>query len=409
MVRKKVVLLCLLSLMLALIAVIPAVAQDEFVFGVILVGAKNDGGWSQAHYEGAQYVEANVSGAKMVLFENLNSAVSPEATVEGVAQDMIDAGAKVIFTTSDEFEEDTTAAAAKFPDVTFINVAGDDAYTGEAPANLGNVMGEMEWGKMMAGCAAALTTKTGSIGYVGPLINFETRRLASSAYLGARYCYEKYRGEDPAKLTFTVTWIGFWFNIPGVTADPTEVTNTFFDQGADVVMSGIDTTEALVVAGQKRAEGADVYAVPYDFAGACDLAPEACLGVPYFIWGPAYKGIVEAVQAGTWEQSWDWNGPDWVDITNPDSSAVGFAKGPGLSAENAAWLDTFISEASAYATDEANAGTFFLWQGPLNYQDGTVIAEEGAVPGIAPLGETPSVWYLDQLLEGMTGPSSSGT
>ncbi len=41
---------------------------------------------------------------------------------------------------------------------------------------------------MIAGCAAALTTQTGQIGYLGPLINDETRRLASSAYLGAKYC-----------------------------------------------------------------------------------------------------------------------------------------------------------------------------------------------------------------------------
>ncbi len=46
-------------------------------------------------------------------------------------------------------------------------------------------MGKMEYGKMIAGCAAALTTQTGKIGYLGPLINDETRRLSDSVYLGA--------------------------------------------------------------------------------------------------------------------------------------------------------------------------------------------------------------------------------
>ena len=170
-------------------------------------------------------------------------------------------------------------------------------------------MGKMEWGKMIAGCAAGMATKTGSIGYLGALINDETRRLAASAYLGAKYCYEHYNGGDPADLTFTVTWIGFWFNIPGVTLDPTEETNTFFDSGADVVMSGIDTTEALVVAGQRAQQGDTVYAVPYDYKGACDEAPEVCLGVPFFNWGPAYAGIVQSVMNGTWTQSWDWTIP----------------------------------------------------------------------------------------------------
>jgi len=111
---------------------------------------------------------------------------------------------------------------------------------------------------------------------------------------------------DPAELKFTVTWIGFWFNIPGVTLDPTEVVTNFIDTGVDVVMSGIDTTEAIDVAGQRAAQGDAVWAIPYDFLGACDQAPDICLGVPFFNWGPSYLETALAVQAGTWQQSWDW-------------------------------------------------------------------------------------------------------
>lgn len=405
---RKVLLVLLLAL--ATIAVAPAVAQDQLVFGVVLVGPKNDHGWSQAHYEAGQYVEKNVPGSKMIVFEKLNTADSPETTLKDVVTQMVDQGAKIIFTTSDEFEEDTTKVASDpaFKDIIFINASGDAAYTGKAPANLGNVMGQMEWMKEVAGCAAALQTTTGSIGYLGPLINFETRRLASSAYLGARYCYEKYAGKDPSTLKFTVTWIGFWFNIPGVTLDPTAEVNTFYDNGADVVISGIDTTEAIVVAGQRGKEGQKVWAIPYDYTGACDEAPDVCLGVPYFRWGPSYVNIVKAVQAGTWKQSWDYVGPDWKDINNPDTSAVGFVKGPGLTEANASTLDKFIAEQAAYAADPANKDTFFLWTGPLKLQDGTEIAKDGEkLPIIAKLGEKPSVWYLDQLLEGMTGASTA--
>ncbi|MGQ9888256.1 MAG: BMP family lipoprotein [Aggregatilineales bacterium] len=398
----------LMVVALLLVSLTPAaIAQDEeFVFGIVLVGPRNDRGWSQAHYEGGLFVEEKIPGARMVYFENLNPG-TPEATLEGVVTDMVAQGARVIFTASDEFEEDTSTVALQFPDVVFINVSGDDAFIGEAPPNVGNVMGEMEWGKAIAGCAAALTTQTGSIGYLGPLINFETRRLAASAYLGARYCYEKYAGGNPDDLMFTVTWIGFWFNIPTVTLDPLEESNRFYDNGADVVISGIDTTEALAVAKQRSAQGESVWAVPYDFMGACDEAPEICLGVPYFHWGPAYVNIVQAVKDGTWEQSWDWLGPDWEDINNQDTTVVGFIPGPGLSAEAQEALDDFIAEMTAFATDPANEGAFFLWEGPLAYQDGTVIAAEGEkLPAIAPLGEKPSVWYLSQLLLGMVGASS---
>ncbi len=232
-----------------------AVAQDEIVFGVILVGPKDDRGWSQAHYTAGQYVEANLPGAKMIALESLNAAARPETTLDQVVEDMVNQGAKIIFTTSADFEVDTSIVAEFYPDVAFINISGDDALWGIAPANVGNIMGQMEYGKMIAGCAAALKTETGKIGYVGPLIDPETIRLTNSVYLGARYCYEKYRGLDPDTLDFAVTWIGFWFNIPGVTLDPTEVANAFLDEGRDVLISGIDTTEAIVVAKQRAAEG----------------------------------------------------------------------------------------------------------------------------------------------------------
>jgi len=400
--KARMLLLSALLLVFAALAIAPAMAQDsgDFVFGMVLVGPENDRGWSQAHYEAGQYVEQHVPGTKMVLFPSLNTSDNPEATLQSVTGELVDQGAKMIFTTSDAFQDDTDTVAQNFPDITFINSSGDHVLSGQAPANVGNVMGQMEWGKLIAGCAAGMTTQTGSIGYLGPLINSETRRLASSAYLGARYCYEHFAGGDPANLKFTVTWIGFWFNIPGVTLDPTEETNSFYDTGADVVLSGIDTTEAIDVAGKRAGEGQHVWAIPYDYKSACDQAPDACLGVPYFNWGPAYVKLVQAAMAGTWKQGWEWTTPDWSDINNPDTSAVGFIKGPALSSDNAAHLDEFIANLAAYATNPLTPqNSIALWTGPLNYQDGSELAPAGqVVSGL-------DVWYLPQLLQGMVGAS----
>jgi simple sugar transport system substrate-binding protein len=388
------------------ISVIPALAQDEFVFGIVLVGPRNDRGWSQAHYEAGVRIEEQMPGTRMVLFESLNQADSPETTLEDVVTQMVDEGAQVIITTSDEFEEDTDVVAASFPDVTFINSTGSSALEGVAPANLGNVNSEYEWTRAISGCAAALATQTGSIGYLGPLINFETRRHAVATYLGAEYCYENYRGMDPAELTFTVTWIGFWFNIPGVTLDPTAEANAFFDQGADVVISGIDTTEALVVAGQRGAEGEAVFAMSQDNPVGCNEAPAVCIGGPYYNWYPAYSSIIQRVMDGTYEAAWEWLPPDWEDLNNWDTSSTGFVLGEALSAEQQEQLTAFIDEMTAFAA--ANPDAFFLWEGPLVYQDGTELVAEGEfLTPVAPLAEGPSIWYTEQLLEGMIGVSSS--
>ena len=359
-------------------------------FGMVLVGPRNDHGWSQAHAEGGEFVVANLPGSEMILFESLNPADKPEATLEGVVDDMVAEGATLVFTTSDEFEEDTLSVAEKYPDVTFINISGDDAKTGEAPANLGNIMGRMEDMKAIAGCAAALATETGNIGYLGPLINFETRRLTASAYLGAKYCNENLRAE-PVDLGFTVTWIGFWFNIPGVTLDPTEVVTNFFDTGADVVLSGIDTTEAIDIAGQRAAQGDTVFAIPYDYVGACDIAPDVCLGVPFFSWGPSYLKLAEEVSTGVWQQTWDWMPADWDNLADPTLTNVGWINGPALTEEMQASLDEFIAGMAS--------GDINVWTGPINLQDGTAYIAEGAT------ATDDEIWYLPQLIEGMEGPS----
>jgi simple sugar transport system substrate-binding protein len=251
-------------------------------------------------------------------------------------------------------------------------------------------MGRMEYGKMIAGCAAALTTQTGKIGYLGPLINDETRRLVSSVYLGAKYCWKEYLGKDPAALSFKVTWIGFWFNIPGVTSDPTQVADDFFNSGYDVVISGIDTTEALVEAKKISGTGKKVYSIPYDYIGGCQEASEVCLGVPYFNWGPAYLKYFTDALNGKFKAAWEWNSPYWKDINDPDQSAVGFMKGAALVGDASTNVDKFI---------KALADGLNLWKGSLNLQDGSVYLKDGEV------ATDQQIWYLPQLLQGMEGQS----
>jgi simple sugar transport system substrate-binding protein len=370
---------------------------EPLTFGMILVGPQDDRGWSQAHREAGEYLEEKL-GATMIVLDKVNPADRPEQTVDQVARDMIEQGAQLIFMTSDDMKDGALLAAEQNPDVPMIWSSGDNAWEDGRDfrpelANLGNVMGEMEYGKMIAGCTAALATESGSIGYVGPLINDETRRLVSAAYLGAKHCWTEVLGNDAADLTFAVNWIGFWFNIPGVTLDPTLVSNDFIDGGADVLISGIDTTEALVVAGQRTAAGETVWAVPYDYIGACDGAPEVCLGTPWFNWGPSYLEIAQSVIDGTFEATFQWLGPDWSDLNNIDTTAIGYVQGDGVTAENAAAVDAFIAGLAD--------GSINLWTGPINNQDGSVWLAEGETATLQ------QIWYMEQLLEGIIGASSS--
>ncbi len=374
-------------------------ASEDFQIGMVLVGPQNDTGWSQAHFEAGEYVieQLGLPAENLIVLDKVNTADRPETTVEAVVADMVDQGADLIFATSDDMKDGIQIAAEEHPDVPMIWSSGDSAWADgkayrEDLTNLGNIMGQMEFGKMIAGCAAALTTQTGNLSYLGPLINDETRRLVNSAYLGAKYCWEDVLGNNAADLGFEVKWIGFWFNIPGFTLDPTQVTNEFLAAGSDVIISGIDTTEALVRAGQASDAGDDVWAVPYDFESACDEAPSVCLGVPYFNWGPSYLETAQAVIDGDFAAEWRWVGPDWEDVNNRDTSAIGWFDGDGLSAENAEQLQSFI--------DGLGSGEIDLFTGPLNFQDGKVFLADGE------RATEFQIWYTDQLLEGIEGASA---
>ena len=372
----------------------PPAAGDSITVGLLMVGPYNDHGWSQAHYDAMQYVVDKVSGVQMIYLDKVNPADRPGTTASQLAESLVAKGAKLIIFSSDDMSDEAVKFAQAHSDIFVIMSSGSQVWKEgkdykDLP-NMVNIMGRMEYTKMIAGVAAALSTRTGQIGYLGPLINDETRRLASSVYLGARYAWTNYLHRGLSKLKFKVTWIGFWFNIPGVTSDPTQVADDFFNSGYDVVVSGIDTTEATTEAVKLAGQGKKVWAIPYDYKDAIAEGPSVALGVPYFNWGPAYVTAIKSAMDGTWTSHFEWNGPDWKNINDPDMSAVGFNKGGALSTFASNGVDRFEKEL---------ARGLNLWKGPITLQDGTVYIKAGMAP------TDQQIWYLPQLLKGMEGQS----
>ena len=134
-----------------------------------------------------------------------------------------------------------------------------------------------------------------------------------------------------------------------------------------------------------------MYVVGYDYENSCDTAPEVCLGVPYFNWGPEYLNVAQNLANDSFVYEFTWAGPDWDDLNNKDTSSIGFKMGNGLSDEEKNDLDKFIKELAS--------GDLNLFKGPLNFQDGTTYLAEGKE------ASDNEIWYTSQLLMGMTGDS----
>jgi simple sugar transport system substrate-binding protein len=379
----------------------PAAAEaakpaSEFTVGLILVGPANDKGWNQAHFEGiTEYAQKQIPGLKFEYVDKVNPADRPNVKASTLAQDLVTKGAKMVIFNSDDFKDEAAEFAKKNPDVAVVHASGDYSWKEgknfKDIKNLANAMPEMEYGHMINGCSAALQTTTGKIAILGPLINEETRRYVSSEYLGAKYCWEKYRGKNPADLKFKVEWIGFWFNIPGVTADPTKVADEFYAADYDVVVSNIDTPEAAMQARKAADAGKKVNFVHYGHKAGCDSQPDLCVGVAYYNWGPEYTNQIKLAMEGKFAQAFVRMPADWANIDTPEKTGFGWRIGKGANDDVKKFLPEFIKG--------LGDGSIKPLTGPIKFQDGTDFVPEGKTAALV------DMWYLPQLLAGIEGKS----
>ncbi|MBL8157574.1 MAG: BMP family ABC transporter substrate-binding protein, partial [Anaerolineae bacterium] len=91
-------------------------------------------------------------------------------TPDQLAEELLDQGADMIIFNSDDLKDGATTFATNHPEIPVIHASGDQRWEeGENFVdlpNLGNAFPGMEWTKLVAGCAAAMTTETGKIGYL---------------------------------------------------------------------------------------------------------------------------------------------------------------------------------------------------------------------------------------------------
>ena len=139
-----------LALALLLVAVVgtaafaqsaPPAAGANLTIGLVMVGPYNDHGWSQANYDGMQYVVAKVPGTKLVYIDKANSADRPGTTVSQLAEQLVAQGAKLICFSSDDFSDEAVKFAQAHKDVFVIFSSGDTTWKeGKAYRDLPNMI-----------------------------------------------------------------------------------------------------------------------------------------------------------------------------------------------------------------------------------------------------------------------------
>ena len=65
---------------------IPDIEQGKFNVAMVLIGPHNDGGWSQAHYEGLQYLCENMPESHIAYIENVPEGADSEQVFRSLSR-----------------------------------------------------------------------------------------------------------------------------------------------------------------------------------------------------------------------------------------------------------------------------------------------------------------------------------
>jgi basic membrane protein A len=252
---------------------------EKMKVAFVYVGPVGDAGWTYAHDQGRKYLESKMPDVQTVFIESV-----PEgADSERVITQLVEQGAKIVFTTSFGYMDPTLNVAKKYPGVTFMHNSGFKT----AP-NVGTYFGRMYQARYLSGIAAGKQTKSNVIGYVAAFPIPEVIRGINAFTVGVRSV------NPQAKVK--VIWTNTWYD----PAKEKQAAISLLDGGADVIAQHQDTPGP-----QQAAQERGKFGVGYN-TDMSKMAPKAVLTSPVWNWGPYYVKTVEAVKNKTWKNDQYW-------------------------------------------------------------------------------------------------------
>ncbi len=328
---------------------IPVAEEGCYNVAWVYIGPHNDGGWTQAHDVGRQYVQDNVDDVHTAYVELVPEGADAEQVIRSLARKGFD----TIFTTSFGYMDSTEIVASEFPDIDFIHISGFKS-NGE---NFGNLFGAMETMKYLNGMIAGSRTKADGADKIGYMPTFpipEELRLGNAFALGI--------AETCPECTIDIRWIQSWH-------DPVkeqEAAKSLFEAGSHVVMNGADTPAAAEAAPDGK------YGITYNYSGSCNT--DKCLTAGYWNWGIVYADIVDRSRAGTYE-----GGSEYFDADSGAMGMYGYMEGeslqPGVASLPQEDLD--LIQARFDAAMSGDFDRFDVFKGPIMDNQGNEVLADG--------------------------------
>ncbi len=309
---------------------------DKLKIAFIYIGQPGDLGYTYEHERGRlMLVEALGDQIETITVPDVPEGPDAEKAI----RDVVEAGAKVVFTTSFGYMDPTATVAAEYPDVIFEHCSG---YV--TADNMATYFGRIYQPRYLAGLVAGSMTTDNFIGYVGAFPIPEVIRGINAFTLGAQ-------AVNP-DVEVHVVWTNTWY-------DPVlerEAAQALLDEGADIIAQHQDTTEP-----QKAAQEAGKLSIGYD-SDMAQFVGDTVLTSPMWNWGEYYIATVQAILDGTWETHQYWGGLA--------DNVVMLADFSPLVPDD---VKTLVETEKAKLID----GSMDVFCGPIADQEGNIVVAEG--------------------------------
>lgn len=319
------------------------ISKENIKVGVLHISDPAEGsGYSYTHDIGIQGMQENLGLRDDQIVRKLNVDDGDAVAIEKAIQECIDEGCNIIFTTSWGYMQPTAKMAEKYPDIYFSHGTG---YMSNG-TNFNNYFGRIYQARYISGIVAGMNTKTNKIGYVA------AQDSSNSEVTGGidAFAIGVYSVNPDAVVYVKVT--NSWYDPVAEKAAAEEL----LAMGCDVMSQHCDTPYPQTLAQEKG-----VYGIGYN-SDMSKETPDSCLCSVIWNWSAYYTTAVESIIEGTWNGSNYYGGmaEGLVEVTALADFCV-----PGTQEK--------VDEATA----QILSGSFNVFDGVIETNDGTTVGEEG--------------------------------
>lgn len=342
----------------------PAVAKEDIKVGVIhLTDPAEGAGYTYTHDLGIQGMQKNLGldDSQIIRKNNVNDGDS--VAIENAILECIEEGCNIIFATSWGYMETVANLAEEYPEVIFSHGTG---YMSNG-SNFNNYFGRIYQARYLTGIVAGMKTKSNKVGYVAAWgkENAEVTGGLDAFAMGV------YSVNPDAKVYVKVT--NSWYDPEGEAA----AAESLIALGCDVLGQHCDTPNPMTAA-----EEAGVFGVGYNSDMSKD-APGAVLTSALWDWSAYYTYAVDSVIKGTWTGENYYGGMK--------EGLVGIAPLSDLCADG-------TQEKVDEATEKIMSGSWDVFTGVIECNDGTTVGEEGKSLDDATITGKIN-WYFKNVIE----------